>query len=737
MRWSQFLDPLLLMSEVYREAHRRVQFLTAAKSMKDPLIGPFTRLMQSIPVARAQDEAKSGSGRVWLDETDPLILRGTDTKFTSQVKPRCRIAFSKSAGSLSAEVVEVISDTELKLKKEFAAENSKGATKIREKIAEAQATGHAGLDYKIVPYIDQQQMYHHVYNTLKEGGCVGIFPEGGSHDRADFLPFKAGVAVMGLGAMAANPDLKVRIQPIGLSYFHAHKFRSRAVVEFGTPLDIPQELVDMFKEGGEKKREASQKLLDIIYDALKTVTFRAPDYDTLMVIQAVRRLYKAPGEHVTLSQVVELNKRFIEGYLHFKDEPRVQKLREDVIKYNRMVRDLGLRDHQVPRAQRAGWKTLGLLVYRFGLLTVWSSFALPGVILNAPIFLLAKLISTKKQKEALAGSTVKIAGRDVIATWKVLISMVVTPFLYSFYAVVATIIAIKAGAPLKWRIWTPFLVMVALPSVGYAALKFGEAGMDVLKSLPPLIISLLPGQSKSLDRLKKMRDRLSDELTEVIDLYGPQLYEDFDKYRMFTPSAQVPPSTKPQLLRRKSAPQDNLLIHPMTWLDEHLFGWSRSARRGTSAWGGLATPSLSTEHSRHGTPDASDDEGHGDYEDLLGYLHAAQNGTGGKKRLKSARSSFADLQQLKSPTTGSSTAFPRSSSGLRLRQVDGGVAPMTPSPESPTFRTGSRSRRQSLTDNVEVVRIGEVPSAEPFGEATAELNEELKNDNTRGREKTE
>lgn len=95
---------------------------------------------------------------------------------------------------------------------------------------------------------------------------------------------------MGLGAMAANPELTVRIQPVGLSYFHAHKFRSRAVVEFGTALDIPRELVDMFKEGGDKKREASTKLLDIIYDALKTVTFRAPDYDTLMVRITLYRL---------------------------------------------------------------------------------------------------------------------------------------------------------------------------------------------------------------------------------------------------------------------------------------------------------------------------------------------------------------------------------------------------------------------------------------------------------------
>ena len=67
----------------------------------------------------------------------------------------------------------------------------------------------------------------------------------------------------------------------------------------------------------------------------------------IQLIQAVRRLYKTPAQHLTLGQVVELNRRLLEGYTHFKDEPRVQKLRQDVLKYNRLVRDLGLRDHQV------------------------------------------------------------------------------------------------------------------------------------------------------------------------------------------------------------------------------------------------------------------------------------------------------------------------------------------------------------------------------------------------------
>ena len=83
--------------------------------------------------------------------------------------------------------------------------------------------------------------------------------------------------------MANDPNVKVKIVPVGLSYFHPHRFRSRAVVEFGAAMDVPEELVNMFKEGGPSKRAAVSKLLDLIYDGLKTVTVRAPDYDTLMV----------------------------------------------------------------------------------------------------------------------------------------------------------------------------------------------------------------------------------------------------------------------------------------------------------------------------------------------------------------------------------------------------------------------------------------------------------------------
>jgi glycerol-3-phosphate O-acyltransferase/dihydroxyacetone phosphate acyltransferase len=164
-----------------------------------------------------------------------------------------------------------------------------------------------GLAYKTLPHVEQHDMYGAVFQRLNEGDAIGIFPEGnfvvslsrsrsnanppvlpgGSHDRTDLLPLKAGFALMALGAMNANPKLKIKIVPVGLSYFHPHKFRSRAVVEFGSPIDVPKDLVDMYAEGGVKKRDACGKLLEMAHDGLKSVTLRTPDFETLMVCSHV------------------------------------------------------------------------------------------------------------------------------------------------------------------------------------------------------------------------------------------------------------------------------------------------------------------------------------------------------------------------------------------------------------------------------------------------------------------
>lgn len=166
-------------------------------------------------------------------KSDPLRITGIDTVFTKQLRVRDSLVLPRGVGQ--AEVVEIISDTELIIKKEF-----------KELKALELLTQSEGTNYKCVPHIEQEAVYNAVYDQLNNNRCITIFPEGGSHDRAEMLPLKgkrgedililyyffvcgdtktnffcwgtsilAGVTLMALGAMAKYPGLDVKIVPCG------------------------------------------------------------------------------------------------------------------------------------------------------------------------------------------------------------------------------------------------------------------------------------------------------------------------------------------------------------------------------------------------------------------------------------------------------------------------------------------------------------------------------------------
>jgi glycerol-3-phosphate O-acyltransferase/dihydroxyacetone phosphate acyltransferase len=154
----------------------------------------------------------------------------------------------------------------------------------------------------------------------------------------------------------------------------------------------------------------------------------------------------------------------------------------------------------------------------------------------------------------------------------------------------------------------------------------------------------------------------------------------------------------------------------MTWIDERLFGWSRSAKRGTSAWGGGFS---GDEGSRLGTPDESDDEDTGDYDNVVGLIPSGDEQLSPTQKShgsRSRQSSYADLQRLRlSP-------LPRPSD--TAQQLD--LAGSLPDMESKlNARQGHRTRRESLSDGVPVERIAAVDRAEQFANATQDLNEEI------------
>ena len=563
---NQFVDPLILMRVLRSEAKRRVSWLIAAKSMKLWHIGTMAGAMGALPVARAMDSVKPAKGKIFLpdQDNDPTLIRGVGTDFTDpsiQVGGLIVLPKDRNNQTASTDIAEIMGPTELRLKRPFktpesleslTSENTSSGRSTPKGQANGSATQSKGTAFKVAPHVDQTQVYDTVFQDLAAGGCIGMFPEGGSHDRPDLLPLKAGVAIMALGALAADPDCGLKIIPCGMNYFHAHKFRSRAVVEFGHPIEVHPEQIEAYKAGD--RRNAVGSLLETIFQGLVAVTQIAPDYDTLMLAQAARRLYNPTGKKLPLPLVVELNRRLVKGYTQYQEDPRVKALKKDVLNYNRRLYALGIADHQIEwgdTKNRPWWYIMGTLLYRLGELVCLAVGTLPGLAMFWPVFVTTKIVSARKSRAALAASVVKLQGHDVITTWKLLVALGFAPALYAYYAVVVTAwlsynrhdgrythsmpdwMVVRTYVPDAVPLWLFCVCFLGLMiSVTFAALRIGEIGMDILKSLPPLFVALNPRSSSSLIKLRARRQDLSVKVTNLINELGPEVFPDFDAERI-------------------------------------------------------------------------------------------------------------------------------------------------------------------------------------------------------------
>jgi glycerol-3-phosphate O-acyltransferase/dihydroxyacetone phosphate acyltransferase len=74
--------------------------------------------------------------------------------------------------------------------------------------------------------------------VLRDGGCLGMLPEGKSNEHTDIIPFRAGLAIIILNCMV-NFGIEVPIQCVGQQYFQLHKFRSQMLIKYGRPFTVP------------------------------------------------------------------------------------------------------------------------------------------------------------------------------------------------------------------------------------------------------------------------------------------------------------------------------------------------------------------------------------------------------------------------------------------------------------------------------------------------------------------
>ncbi|CAH0490217.1 unnamed protein product [Peronospora farinosa] len=513
---NQFVDGLVVMMT----SPRKVGFMIAEKSWHLPVVGHLARIMGCIPVVRPQDSVATGVGKIKLVSREPLapvssicggasssksqwLVQGEGTSFNKQVTPGDQIRFQsksvKDSGS-PVKIVQVLNDTQLLL-------DAPLKNDIDEMVLEYAAFG-------ILKRVDQSVTFAKVYTHLKRGNCIGIFPEGGSHDRTDLLPLKAGVAVMALG-VKDKYNINVPVVPVGLNYFRGHRFRGRVTVEFGTPITVNQELMKKYRED---KRSGCNSFLHRVEESMRSVIVTTPSYGVMQEVLTARRLYQRSGVRLSAKETQDLNRRFAEGYKVLQDIPEAQEdltaLRQKLDTYYKTLQKMGLKDHQVPYIP---WWTihdvLGSALY--GLLILLLS-SIPSFILNAPVGLLARHMANSAQKKALEGSKVKVLARDVLLSKKIQFSIVAVPLLWFIYLAAAV-------AFTDWYWSSIMLLMVSLPMFSFFGVRSVEAGMIELKTVRPLFYRLLPTYKATQDELPRQRAELQKEVREFVKKYSSVL----------------------------------------------------------------------------------------------------------------------------------------------------------------------------------------------------------------------
>ncbi|KAH7355415.1 glycerol-3-phosphate O-acyltransferase [Rhexocercosporidium sp. MPI-PUGE-AT-0058] len=509
---NQFVDSVILMKTL-RSLNRR------------PFVGTMASIMGAVPISRAMDVTELGQGTIMLVDpiNKPEAISRLGTNFDD---PMFKVGVSIYLPTLNGDsqklnIAEIRNAEMIILKNAPTHADALLQLTGKTNMGDKALPGFSGSRFKIAPH------------RLRTGGCLGIFPEGGSHDRTELLPLKvqsksSGIAIMALGVLAQGTPLT--IVPVGMNYFSAHKFRSRAVIEFGDAVNISPRMIHYFQTG--KKRETIGSVMREISEALGAVTVSAPDFETLNLIHAARRLYltKTPFDEKTqrlsLAHTTELNRRLSKGYHLLSDT------RDDIPE----ERSTGL--HRLPtdtrfegplacfdrRPQHKPSNSLPPVILFF--------LTLPGLLLFGPIFILTSNISRRKTEEALAASSVKVRGNDVMATWKILIAAALSPVFYIFYTILLVCMnnCNRTNGVIPARMPTPLLVvlsLVVLPSITYAALLFREQDMDILKSLYPLSLSLNPRSCHTIAALVEERNNLVMRVGEMVDRFGTEIFPDF------------------------------------------------------------------------------------------------------------------------------------------------------------------------------------------------------------------
>ena len=349
----------------------------------------------------------------------------------------------------------------------------------------AAPTGSASRDPAEMARLNDQA-FDAMFGVLADGGTIGIFPEGLSHDESHLAKLKTGAARLALGG-AARAKRAIAIVPCGLVFIHPKRFRSRVLVQYGPPLMIE----------ANDSPDAVKRVTGEIEVALKRLTINAPDWETVRALDTVRRLYQP--QEISIEDRVELARRFNTYYGAVAEDPRVVEVMARVRAYQQELDELGLTDRELAR-DLSKLEVAARMLRHIVLVAWWLPLTIPAAPLHVPPLVFARLAGPRLTPR-----------KDVVATTKMVIGMLLVLIAYAISI---------AYIGLTWGFWYGAVATVLLPLSGWATLRVLDRLRLVRRAFGVLARRLR--FRREVRELRHPRAKLADDVVRVVTEIKPK-----------------------------------------------------------------------------------------------------------------------------------------------------------------------------------------------------------------------
>lgn len=282
---------------------------------------------------------------------------------------------------------------------------------------------------------------------------------------------------------------------MGLVFDAKERFRSRALIVVGEPLDPASERERHAQDAPAAVRELTER----IGRALEAVTLNYPSWEEARLIERAVDIYARPArdlpEEPALSDRFALRKAFAEGYrlMQERSPAQVEAVSRAVARYDRLLATFAVKDEQVA-ARYPLWLVLGYPLRALATLTLGLPLAALGTLLNWVPYHLPRWAAARMARE-----------RDQPSSVKIYTALFLFPLTWALEAL------------LGWWLWdwhASAAVAVLAPLSGWVALRFHERRGRLSGEARAWL--LLGRRGRLATELRARREEVSLEVTSLV-----------------------------------------------------------------------------------------------------------------------------------------------------------------------------------------------------------------------------